>query len=475
MRHYFRRTTVIQIGLIGLLVGLWLAKTGYSTSHSLLLCSFIALPLLLRLKLLAIIAALFLGLNLGLWRGQAIYARLIQYERFRDQRVTLLARVDNDSVYSDRGQLEFQISRITELKSRTKLPGTIRVRGYQAPSVQRNDIVEISGKLREGFGSRQGFISFAQIKVVARNYSVLESIRARFLAGVFSTLPEPHASLGLGFLVGTRTLLPETLLVALSATGLTHIVAVSGYNLTILVRLTRRLFAKKSIYLSTMSSFMLIMGFVLVTGLSPSIARATVVSGLALIGWYYGRNIQPTILLLSAAAITGMLNPLYIWFDLGWYLSFAAFVGVLILGPLITKRWFKKRPKLLTQILIETTSAQLLTLPIIAVIFGEFSLISLLANLIILPLIPLAMITTFIAGVAGMVLPTLAGWVAWPATVLLTFIVDVVRLLAGVPWALRQVKLSWFSLWLIYSAIIVVIIGLRRNLKRPLDATQVIE
>ncbi|HEX9594773.1 MAG TPA: ComEC/Rec2 family competence protein [Candidatus Saccharimonadales bacterium] len=472
---YLQRSHIVTAGLVGIVGGIYLAKYGYHTNYGLVLIGFASLPLIARMKMAALIPALIVGLNIGLWRGGQAYANLRQYDKFKDQKVTLQAKVENDAAYSDRGQLEFIVSDIRHVGSGLNLPGTVRIRGFNAPSVRRADIVEVSGKLREGFGSRQGFMSYADVQVVSRDGSWLESARAEYFAGVYNALPEPQASLGLGFLVGTRTLLPESLTTALMVTGLTHIVAVSGYNLTILVRLTRRLFAGKSLYLATASSLALIAGFVMVTGFSPSIVRATVVSVLAITAWYYGRSIKPAVLLLAAAAITSLMNPYYIWSDLGWYLSFAAFAGILILAPLLSRRLFKHKPKILGQIILETSCAQLLTLPIIMFSFSQVSLISLLANVIVLPLIPLAMLTTFLAGLAGMFIPALAGWLAWPAQIILTFMVDIINILAKVPWALKEMATSSQQMLMIYLAIFALILGLRRHHAQALNAAEVIE
>lgn len=475
MNRRFRYTTVLQLGLCGLLSGLLLAKFGYTTDLELALISILTLPLLIRLRTPALLAAVVIGLNLGLWRGTQLYNQLYNYTYFEDQKVTLTGRVEDDAVYADRGQLEFRITSVKEASSNVALPGTVRVRGFDAPSVRRGDDILVTGKLRDGFGSLQGFMSFASIEVTSRNLSWLEQIRARYFAGVYTALPDPEASLGLGFLAGTRSLLPEDLTEALSATGLTHIVAVSGYNLTILVRLTRRLFARKSLFASTAVSAGLIGGFIMVTGLSPSIARASVVSAIALSAWYYGRNIRPTVLLLSAAAVTALANPLYLWFDLGWYLSFSAFAGVLVLAPLIQKRYLRRKPKLMGQIILETSCAQLMTLPLIGFIFGELSLISLLANILILPLIPLAMLFTFIAGIGGMVFPAVSGLLAWPAALVLTYITDMVGLLARAPWALQEVAINSLQLNLAYGAIIVAAFGLAAKLKGRLPKVDVVE
>jgi competence protein ComEC len=163
---------------------------------------------------------------------------------------------------------------------------------------------------------------------------------------------------------------------------------------------------------------------------------------LGLWAWYYGRRLRPLLLIGFAAALTAYANPFYLWSDLGWYLSFLAFFGVLIIGPLITGVLFKKPPQLLTIVLIETLSAEIMTFPLIMLTFGQMSLIALLANLLIVPLVPLAMLLSAGAAAAGMLLPALAGWFAWPARLLLTYMLDFVRLLSDIPSIFLHVKIN---------------------------------
>ncbi len=146
------------------------------------------------------------------------------------------------------------------------------------------------------------------------------------------------------------------------------------------------------------------------------------------------------------------MNPLYIWGDVGWYLSFLAFAGVLILAPLIIHTYFKgEKPFFLLAVLIETLAAQAFALPFIAVIFGEVSLISPLANVLVVPLIPFAMLMIFIVGVVGMVSPVVALWLALPVRALMTVTVWVVERLSTIPWAQTSVKLQPWHAGCIYG------------------------
>jgi competence protein ComEC len=239
--------------------------------------------------------------------------------------------------------------------------------------------------------------------------------------------------------------------------GLTHIIAVSGYNLTIILHASRKVLGRRSKRIATFLSLVLIGVVLLLAGASASIVRAAIVSMLSIAAAYYGRTFRPLVLILLAAALTAGWYPLYLWSDLGWYLSFLAFFGVLVLGPLIAKRIYKdKKPQLLAAVIIETLCAQVMTLPLIMYIFGNVSLISLPANVLIVPLVPLGMAVTFLAGLGGMLAPLVSGWLAWPARVLLTYMLDVISLLARVPHALSHRSLSVTYMIVLYAILLLI-------------------
>ncbi|HEY5805996.1 MAG TPA: ComEC/Rec2 family competence protein, partial [Candidatus Saccharimonadales bacterium] len=384
---------------------------------------------------LLLLVLLFLGV--GWWRGSAYMQKLAVHESLHHQKVILIGRAMDDAVYGQRYQLEFSLSDVEVMApERTPLVGSLTVRGFGEAVVYRGDTVRVSGSLYPTRGNNLGGISFAELKVLQRDGSWLNELRRKFAAGMQSALPEPVASFGLGLLIGQRSTLPESTSEQLRHVGLTHIIAVSGYNLTIIVMACRRLLAKRSKFQATAACLALISVFLLITGSSPPIVRAAVISLLGIGAWYYGRNVKPLVLLLFAAAITVIANPIYLWGNVSWYLSFLAFFGVLVLAPLITKRIFGgKEPSMLVSILIESVCASVAVLPYILFIFGETSLVSLPANLLVIPFIPFAMLLCLFAGLAGMALPALAGWLAWPAKMLMTYMLDIANLLSRVPYA----------------------------------------
>lgn len=330
--------------------------------------------------------------------------------------------------------------------------------------IYRGDTVRITGKLYPTRGGFQARMSYSQLERVGLDNSPVHSFTRKFAAGIQSALPEPAASFGLGILIGQRTTLPDELIQQLTLVGLVHIVAVSGYNLTILVRAAARLKLPSKFQQMVLSVFLVIF-FLLVTGFSASIVRAAVISLLGLWAWYYGRRIRPIVLILFAAALTGMVNPFYVWSDLGWYLSFLAFFGVLIIAPMVA-RLLRLSSKAMTMILIETLSAELMTLPVIMMTFGQVSLVSIIANALVVPLIPIAMLLTAIAAAAGALLAPIAGWFAWPATLLLTYILDVVQILASLPFALKHYSINTFIMVGLYIFLLVFVLTMQRKLKK---------
>lgn len=457
-----RRTTLLSLGLAGFLFGLIVARwqeIWLSAEWLVLILPFIFM--LRRKNLLSVIAVLMIGYTFGLWRGGMVLSQISRYTDYYGDKIVVMGQVQNDPVYDERGQLDFRVANVKV--GEDKLPGQIRIRGF-VNDVRRGDGIEVAGNLQTGFGNYQGSISFAEIKVTSRSASWLEKFRRDFFASTYSVLPEPQASLGLGFLVGLRSALPEDFDEQLRIVGLTHIVVASGYNLTILVRISRRLLAKRSKYQAFAGSVALVLGFIAITGASASITRAAVVTLLSLAAWYYGRKIHPVLIILLGAALTAGVSPVFIWHDLGWWLSFLAFTGVLILAPLITRLAFsKKSPPLLMQVGVETLSAQVLALPLIMYVFGDFSMVALIANLAVVPLIPFAMIGVFAGGLAGLVSTVIGAWVAVPANLILSYVVQITQLLASPSWAKQEVSLSTLGMVMIYLTVVAVGFGIYRR------------
>ena len=105
-----------------------------------------------------------------------------------------------------------------------------------------------------------------------------------------------------------------------------------------------------------------------------------------------------------------------------------------------------------------------MTLPLIMMIFGQMSLVALLANVLIVPLVPLAMLLSAIAATIGAITPEYAGWFAWPASLLLTYMLDLVHILAGIPKALVHIKISPTLMLSAYIVVITLVLTMHKRL-----------
>jgi competence protein ComEC len=374
-----------------------------------------------------------------------------------------------DGVYGNHSQLTFDASEIRA--NDQKLAGTLRVSGFGANMVFAGNKVQVQGKLRRGLGQYQGFISYGRIAVIDNHSPPIAGLRRKFIAGLQTALPEPLASFAAGLLIGQRSTLPDSVKQDLLIVGLTHIVAVSGYNLTIMLRASQRLLGGGSKRLMTLLAFGLIGLFLLLTGFSASIIRAAIVSSLSIWAAYFGRAFRPVNLIAFAAAITAFAKPFYVWSDAGWYLSFLAFFGVLVVAPAIASNWSARwRNSLVIMAALESMSAEIMTMPYVLHMFGQVSLIALPANLLVVALVPLAMLASFVAGLMSMASPWLSSWLAWPAILVLTYMLDIAHLFARLPHVFMQhLQLSGGQMLLLYgSAGLVVSVLLFKNRQKTL-------
>lgn len=296
----------------------------------------------------------------------------------------------------------------------------------------RSDRLTLTGKLGDAFGTYAGTMFRPEIIAVERSDPGDLAIKFKnFFAGkVREHIPSPAADLGLGYLVGDKTGLPEDFSDALRAVGMTHVVAASGAHLGILVGLIKKLFGKLSKFAGLLFSLLVIFAFALVVGFTASMTRAALVAGLSLLFGYVGRQFTPLRLILFVAALTLLLSPTNL-LNLGWQLSFASFFGILILAPHLTHFLYGgKKPSWLASMLITSLATSLICTPLLIFSFGTFSLLSFVANLIILPTLPYAMLLVFLSGATSF-LPLLATPISTLATFLLNFHIAFINFLSA--------------------------------------------
>lgn len=241
------------------------------------------------------------------------------------------------------------------------------------------------------------------LSISDRFFRSLFAVRSSFEASINRIFPEPHASLLSGLLTGSRRGIPKHLTDDFRLAGITHIIAISGYNVTIILTLLSGLLFW--IPLKKRLPFLVaaIVIFTFFVGGSASVVRAAIMGILGLLALQTGRQTTVRLSILWTAFSMLLWNPLYLWYDASFQLSFLAVIGISELStPLKRILRFVPETLALRESLVATIAAQIATLPLIMILFKQISLIAPVTNILVAPIIPIAMLLGFVATILGM-------------------------------------------------------------------------
>lgn len=275
----------------------------------------------------------------------------------------------------------------------------------------------------------------------------LFAVKNKFLENINISIPNPESLLMGGLILGEKTSFDDTLRQEFIDTGTIHIVALSGYNITIVAEWFMKIFSFLSVNYALGAGIFSIMLFVIMTGGSATGVRAGIMAVLALLSRLVGRNYAIGRALVVTAFLMIFLNPFILVFDVSFQLSFIATIAVIYLSPKMEKyfKWVTSRFKL-RDIITVTFSAYIFVLPFILYKMGNLSIVALPANILVLPFIPITMLFGFLTGFVGIIWSTLATPFGLVSYLLLHYELGVIHLLASLPFASLQIEN--FPLWL---------------------------
>lgn len=342
------------------------------------------------------------------------------------------------------------VDRIERDASVTTAGGSLWVGGSGAPpEAVRGDRVEVDGAIRvpddPGFADsllRRGIaagVKVRDLRVLGRSTNpcirAAQEVRAlvgRSIERLFAPRP---AALLLGLALGDEGGLDDATRRDFRATGLGHLLVVSGQNVAMvlapLLVLAARLRAPRSTQF--LLGVLAVAFFVVVTGGEPSVLRAGLMAGLGLVGGLLGRPRDGIALLAGAAIVLLVLDP-SLAHAVGFQLSAGATAGmVLLASPLADRLGFLPRPLALA--LGATLSAQLAVTPVLLAVFREIPLVTVLANVLAAPAVAPALLLGLAAAGVGLVVPPLGPPLAWIASVPSAYITWIADRLARAPVA----------------------------------------
>lgn len=298
---------------------------------------------------------------------------------------------------------------------------------------------------------------------------IITQSRATFVLALQKILTEPHASLASGLVLGTGAGFPHDLKQAFINTGTIHLVAVSGFNVTIVIKLFSDWMRPLGRWASFLTGTLAIIAFIILVGAQASVVRAGIMGWLFIVARFAWR--LPHI--KNALFVTGFLmivqEPHILVGDIGFQLSFLSMLGLIYISPLIGWAFsLNKRiqvvPKVILDVVRETLSAQIAVALLVAGYFGRLSLIALIPNVLIVPLIAPIMIFCISVGLLALLSPAYIILVALPLQGVLWVILKIILTSNRVPFAsVSFTHVPWVFVGIGYCLIFALLVWLHKK------------
>lgn len=366
------------------------------------------------------------------------------------------------------------------------------------------DTLSLEGKLTTPPGyatpELQASMAFPKMSITSRNGNPLlvqlHQTRTDLAGILLQALPQPYAALLIAIFLSLRTPALKPWLVLFNVTGTAHLVAPSGFKVTLLagfIGSSTRWIAPRGKpqdrgilpaarrrgdwrrWLHTLLLILCIALYTILSGSGPAAIRAGIMGILLILAPRLKRAYNVYTALALTALLMSLVDPFVLW-DTGFLLSFSGTLGIVLLTPFLQHplRFLDRFPlgSQIAEIVAVTLAAQIATLPIFALSFQQISFIAPLANLASVPLLGILLALGTLICLSGLLVPPLApicGWLAWP---LLWYTTQVISWCAHLPGAYLLVdNLSPLVAW-IYYAFLAWLIALLLVRQRPTENEQ---
>lgn len=405
------------------------------------------------------VAIIFLGLSFGQLRVLLIsYPDVSALQGREEQKITVKGIVSREP--TSNGEFQNVLVRTSELgvgSTTQPLVTGVLVKTNAFPEFNYGDMVEARGTLQvpEEIENEDGrsfdyqmylfkdrithTLSFASIKKTGEEgnsiLGALFSVKRHFVNSIRNVIPEPEAGLLAGILLGTDTL-PKNIKDEFRTAGLSHIIVLSGYNITVVAENLLKVVSLFSIRFAFGVSLIGVILFVLMAGAGASAVRAGIMASIALIGRHFGKTYNASRAL--ALAVWGMCiwNPFIVLYDPSFHLSVIATCGIMYVTPMVERYiTFVTKRFGLRELSATTLGAQLSVLPYILYMSGNFGIFAFPANFLVLPFVPLTMLLGFLTAMFGFISRFIGLIPGIPTYVFLWWDLFIAHLVSKLPYA----------------------------------------
>ncbi|MDD3284990.1 MAG: ComEC/Rec2 family competence protein [Patescibacteria group bacterium] len=395
----------------------------------------------------------------------------------KEKRITFIGRItDEADVRIDHQKLKVSVSQITKPTQKNILGNTL-VKTKLYPKFNYGDVLEITcylikpGKIEnfayDKYLSKDNIYSLCydpQIKIIENKANIFISLIFKlknFLFNKVNTIwSEPTSSFLNSALFGFEKLLPNEIDQDFRNTGLSHIVVVSGMHVTIIIVVFSKILYSIGINRKRMFFALILFLFVfaVLSGLSSSIIRASIMGIIVVFSKNIGRYIPNHLVIVYSLVIISLMNPLLLFYDIGFQLSFLATIGLIYLSPII-KVILKFMPETLEIREITATSlgAMIMTTPITMYSFQKFSTFGILSNILILPFISFDMTLAVFTIPISFISNTLAQYFGFLSYVVTKLLFALIKLISNIKISVLNITdFNYLHMFFCYLIIIII-------------------
>lgn len=283
----------------------------------------------------------------------------------------------------------------------------------------------------------------------------LFKIRKSFSNTLNQNLDENSSVLTRGILLGEKSGINDELRNNLAKTSTSHIVALSGYNITIVSEIIIQITKSFPLLVRTFLGSFSILLFVMLAGGGSSATRAMIMAFILLYARNRGKNYNALWALIVASIIIVSINPLAFRYDMGLHLSILATYGLIVFQNPIAVFFIKKHfHRKIADVLASTISASIMTIPYIAYNMGIISFIGIFANIIVVPTLPPLMLFSFITGILGQISNTLVIPFVYITHIVSNFVLFIINSFGELPFsAIYKNNIPLLGILLVYAII----------------------
>ena len=352
--------------------------------------------------------------------------------------------------------------------------GKIKISAQRYPDFQYGDLIKVIGVIKNPLPESKNYLAKDGILGTA-NFPKIELIKSgegnfikarllkfkdRAISIFYKALPAEKAAFLSGIILGEQEGFSKELKEKMSLSGTTHLVALSGYNISIISMAVLLIFG---FYFSRSVSFYLsvlvIILFVLMTGAEASVVRAAIMGIIAIAAKESQRIFSMRNAITVAAFLMIIYNPKVLAFDLGFQLSFVALLGIVYFLPVLEKIFHVEDRGLLSwrENALTTISAQAAVIPLLLGKFGIFSLTSLFANILILGVMPMTMGFGFLMAGLGLLSDFLAQIIGLAVNLFLSYELWIIDLFSRIAFPIAAESFGFFAAIIYYLILIGII------------------